>query len=74
MLCMCSWKPADPIQAAVLVLGYVYSKELVTEPMAFEEFIHKYKVIFNYPDENKAENEVQNYISELKGIVNRFTG
>ena len=61
-----------PIQAAVLIIAYLYAKDLVDNPYEYDEFLHKYETIFDYPDENDAKNEVQNYIEDLRFIIDRF--
>jgi hypothetical protein len=63
---------SKPIQAAVLVVAYIYAKYPDTEALAYDEFVNKYENIFVYPDENDAKNEVKNYISDLKEIVESY--
>lgn len=62
----------NPIQAAVLVVAYIHAKGLELNSNQYDEFLHKYEVIFNYPEENDASREVRNYIEELKSIVNQY--
>lgn len=62
----------DPFQAMVLVVSFLYARGIVTEPLAFEELLHKYSVIFDYPDENNAKAEVRNYIEDVKKIVDDY--
>lgn len=61
-----------PIQAAVLVVAYIYANHQENDPYQFNEFLHKYKIIFEYPDENNATGEVKNYIAELGDIVEKY--
>ena len=61
-----------PIQAAVLVVAYLYAHNLIQDPYAFDEFLHKYETIFDYSEENDAKNEVRKYIDELRVIVRRY--
>lgn len=61
-----------PIQAAVLVLSYLYARDLIDNANEYDKFLHKYETIFDYPDENDAKSEVQNYIEDLRFIVDRF--
>lgn len=61
-----------PIQPAVLLVAYLYAKDLVDNPYEYDEFLHKYETIFDYPYENTAKDEVQNYIEDLRFIIDRF--
>ena len=61
-----------PIQAAVLVIAYLYARDLVSNPYEYDEFLHKYETVFDYPDENNAKAEIRNYIEDLRFIVERF--
>lgn len=61
-----------PVQAAVLVVAYIYAKELDSEPYQFDEFLTKYENIFEYPEESDMPAEVKNYIEELGSIVDRY--
>lgn len=62
----------NPILAAVLVVAYVHAHGLESGPYQYDEFLHKYEVIFEYPDENDAAKEVRNYINELGAIVDQY--
>lgn len=62
----------NPIQAAVLVVAYVHAHGLETGPYQYDEFLRKYEVIFEYPEENDAAKEVRNYIDELRNIVDTY--
>ena len=62
----------NPIQAAVLVVAYVYARRLENGPYQYDEFLHKYETIFKYPEENDFDNEVKKYVSELKEIVEQY--
>lgn len=61
-----------PIQAAVLVVAYIHANKLENEPYQYDEFLCKYETIFEYPEENDAVNQVQNYIDELEKIVDQY--
>ena len=61
-----------PMDAAVMVVSYIHAKGLQISEMQYDEFLCKYDTIFNYPDENDAANEVQNYIAELRDIVDMY--
>lgn len=61
-----------PVQAAVLVVAYIYAKELDSEPYQFDEFLTKYKNIFEYSEESDMEAEVKNYIEALGSIVDQY--
>lgn len=58
-----------PIQAAVLIVAYLYAKEMISDANLYDEFLHRYEMIFDYPEENNADNEVRNYIEDLKKIT-----
>ena len=61
-----------PMDAAVMVVSYIHAKNLQSSETQYDEFLSKYDTIFNYPDENNAEHEVENYIEELKEIVEAY--
>lgn len=61
-----------PMDAAIMVISYIHAKGLQISETQYDEFLHKYDVIFNYPDENDAANKVQNYITELSEIVDTY--
>lgn len=61
-----------PIQAAVLVVAYIHANHMECEPYQYDEFLNKYEIIFNYPEENDAKNEVDRYIEELSAIVDQY--
>lgn len=61
-----------PIDAAIMVVSYIHAKELHYSETEYEEFLSKYDTIFRYPDENDAKNEVENYISELSEIIDKY--
>ena len=61
-----------PIQAAVLVVAYIHAHGLESGPYQYDEFLTKYETIFEYPDENDAENEIENYVEELSTIVDQY--
>lgn len=62
----------NPMYAAIMVVSYIYAKELQSSEMQYNDFLNKYSVIFSYPEENDAKNEVQNYINELTKIVEKY--
>lgn len=61
-----------PIQAAVLVVSYIYANHRESGPCQFDEFLNKYETIFDFPDENNAADQVRNYIKELSSIVKKY--
>lgn len=61
-----------PMDAAVMVMSYIYAKGLQSSETQYDEFLCKYDTIFSYPDENNAEQEVQDYIDELTGIIEDY--
>lgn len=61
-----------PIYAGILVVAYLYAKGLSLDDKELSSFLNKYQVIFDYPDENDATREVQNYIEDLKEIVEEY--
>ena len=61
-----------PIQAAVLVVSYIYANHRESGPYQFDEYLNKYETIFEYPDENNAIAEVRKYIDDLSAIVNQY--
>lgn len=61
-----------PMDAAIMVVSYIYAKGLEVTDHEYDKFLSKYDTIFTYPDENDAKNEVQNYINELSDIINNY--
>lgn len=61
-----------PMDAAIMVVSYIHAKGLQSSEIQYDEFLYKYDTIFTYPDENNAEQEVQNYIDELMGIIEDY--
>lgn len=61
-----------PMYAAVMVMSYIYAKGLQSSEEQYAEFLHKYGIIFTYPDENDAEHEVGNYINDLTAIIENY--
>ena len=61
-----------PMDAAIMVVSYIHAKGLQSSETQYDEFLCKYDTIFNYPDENDANNEVQNYIDELEAIIEQY--
>lgn len=63
---------SNPIEAAILIISYIYANKICsTEAEAkYAELVRKYRIIFDYPEENNARGEVTNYIKELETIVN----
>lgn len=60
------------IQTAVLVVFYIYANHLESGIYQFDEFFNKYKMIFEYSDENNAVSEVRNYIQNLSLIIDQY--
>lgn len=63
---------SHPVAAAIMVVSYIYAKELNYSENEYDEFLHKYDTIFRYPEDNDANREVENYINELSEIVDRY--
>ncbi len=63
-----------PIQAAVLVIAYLYSTGLVSNPNEYDEFLYRYEGIFDNLDKNDLKEEINNYIKDLSSIVDQFAG
>ena len=61
-----------PMDAAVMVVSYIYARNLERNEVQYDEFLSKYSSVFNYPEENNAEDEVQNYINDLREIVSEY--
>lgn len=61
-----------PMDAAKMVVSYIHAKGLQESETQYDSFLCKYSNIFNYPDENDAKNEVQNYIDELANIIEKI--
>jgi hypothetical protein len=61
-----------PMEAAVMVVSYIHAKGLQSSETQYDEFLSKYDTIFTYPEENDADNEVQNYIEELTSIIEDY--
>lgn len=61
-----------PLDAAVLVVSYIHSKDLAVSETQYDEFLHRYRTIFEYPEENNAKEEVLNYINDLKAIIDEL--
>ncbi len=61
-----------PLDAAVMVVSYVYAKELSCDKSQLATFFNKYESIFKYPEKNNADNEIENYIRDLSEIVKQY--
>ena len=61
-----------PMDAAIMVVSYIYARGLQKSDTEYDEFLFKYDTIFNYPEENDAANEVDNYIADLASIVDKY--
>lgn len=62
-----------PLDAAVMVVSYIYAKELPYDKSQLGTFFDKYELIFRYPEENNAEKEMKNYINDLNEIVEKYS-
>lgn len=62
----------SPLDAAIMVVSYVHAKGLQSSETQYDEFLCKYETIFEYPEENDASNEVENYINDLAAIVEQY--
>lgn len=62
----------NPIQAAVLIIAYIHAHGMEKKPTQYDEFLHKYEVIFEYPEDYNMNEEVKNYIEELRSIVEQY--
>ena len=63
---------SHPMDAAILVVAYIYAKGLQYSEIEYDEFLSKYDTIFRYPDENDAKNEIKNYIQDISEIVDKY--
>ena len=63
---------SHPMDAAIMVIAYIHAKKLQDSETQYDEFLSKYDTIFTYPDENNAQDEVQNYIDDLAKIVEKY--
>lgn len=63
---------SHPLDAAIMVVSYIYAKGLQRSEREYVDFLSKYKTIFQYPDECDAKHEVTNYINELSEIINKY--
>lgn len=61
-----------PLDAAIIVISYIHAKDLQWSETEYDDFLTKYDIIFRYPDENNAKNEVENYINDLSSIVDKY--
>ena len=55
-----------------MVVSYIHALGMQDSETQYDEFLHKYEIIFNYPEENDASNEVQNYIDDLTSIIEKY--
>jgi len=62
----------QPIDAAIMAVSYIYSHNLETNNARYEEFINKYRWIFENPEQGNAKNEAINYIKELRKIISFY--
>lgn len=62
----------NPFRAAIMVVSYIHAKDLQDSETEYDEFLHRYEVIFTYPEENDAAREVRNYIRDLSKIVSKY--
>ena len=63
---------SSPFSAAIMVVSYIHALGMQDSETQYDEFLHKYELIFNYPEENDASNEVQNYIDDLTSIIEKY--
>lgn len=63
----------EPFDAAIMIISYLYAKDLIDSHSQFETFIDKYDTIFKYLEENNANSEVENYINDLANIVEKYS-
>lgn len=61
-----------PIQAAILVIAYIYAHGLETSYNQFDEFLYRYESAFQYPEQGSIEAEVKKYIDDLKTIADHY--
>lgn len=60
----------QPFLAAILSLAPVYLNQ--DENKEIEQFFDYYKTVFDYPNENLTEEELENYISQLSELVQTY--
>lgn len=63
---------ADNFESRPMVVSYIHAKGLQSSETQYDEFLCKYDTIFTYPNKSNAEQEVQNYIDELMGIIEDY--
>lgn len=61
-----------PMDAAVMIVSYIYAKGLQYSETQYDDFLYKYNSIFTNPDEYDVTKEVRNYISDLEKIVDAY--
>lgn len=62
----------NPFDAAIMVVSYIYAKNLKVEETQLNEFVNKYYTIFTYPDEQNILVEADNYINDLRQIIDNY--
>ena len=63
---------SQPMDAAIMIISYIHAKGLQNSETEYDEFLCKYAAIFRYSDENNANDEINNYINELREIVDKY--
>ena len=64
---------SHPMDAATMVVSYIYAKGLQVSETQFDDFLFKYDQVFRNPDEYDIAQEVRNYINELSEIVDQYS-
>ena len=52
---------SSPFSAAIMVVSYIHALGMQDSETQYDEFLHKYEIIFNYPEENDASNVSAKY-------------
>ena len=63
---------SHPMDAAIMVISYIYAKGLEDNDSQFEEFLCKYDLVFRGQNDSVDADEIKNYINDLNKIVNIY--
>lgn len=58
-----------PLQAAVLVIAYIYAHGLEDSKLQYDEFLTKYEGLF---ETTPTDEQVDEYVTEIKAIVEHY--
>ena len=63
---------SNPYYAALLTVTPIYYSGMSKDDHEISDFLFRYGVVFNYPDENLNDEAIEKYISELRALVNKY--